>query len=83
MLLDELNQGPQKGARWKEDKKRPSPDFNPIEQSFYTIKAWHQRHEAEAVNPDICPWPVHQASSSVTPEMAQGWVENCGYEFVL
>lgn len=60
-----------------------SPDFNPIEQSFHTIKAWLRRHEAEAINPDVRPWLIHQASSSVTPEMAQGWIENCGYEFVL
>jgi len=60
-----------------------SPDFNPIEQSFHTIKAWLRRHEAEAVNPDVRPWLIHQASSSVTPEMAQGWIENCGYEFVF
>jgi len=60
-----------------------SPDFNPIEQSFHTIKAWLRRHEAEAVNPNVRPWLIHQASSSVTPEMAQGWIENCGYEFVL
>src|ERR1700683_2417155 len=60
-----------------------SPDFNPIEQSFHTIKAWLRRQEAEAVNPNVRPWLIHQASSSVTPEMAQGWIENCGYEFVL
>ena len=61
-----------------------SPDFNPIEQSFHTIEAsWLWRHEAEAVNPEVRPWLIHQASSSVTPEMAQGWIENCGYEFVL
>jgi transposase len=60
-----------------------SPDFNPIEQSFHTIKAWLRRHEAEAVNPNVRPWLIHQASSSITPEMAQGWIENCGYEFVF
>ena len=58
------------------------PDFNLIEQSFHTIQAWLRRHEAEAINPDVCPWLIHQASSSVTPKMAQGWIENSGYEFV-
>ena len=60
-----------------------SPDFNSIKQSFYTIKAWLQRHEAETINLDVHPWLIHQALSSVTPKMAQRWIENCGYKFVL
>ena len=56
-----------------------SPDFNPIEQAFHSIKAWLRRHEAEAVNADARPWLIHQATSSITVEDAVGWIENCGY----
>ncbi|KAF9228304.1 hypothetical protein BS17DRAFT_692386 [Gyrodon lividus] len=30
-----------------------SPDFNPIEQAFHSIKTWLCRHEAKAVNPEV------------------------------
>ena len=58
-----------------------SPDFNPIEQSFHSLKAWLRRHEAAAVNPECRPWLIYQAASSLTPEMAEGWILNCGYTF--
>jgi|SRR5882762_7888780 len=35
-----------------------SPDFNPIEQAFHSVKAWLQRHEAEAVLPEAHPWLI-------------------------
>jgi len=56
-----------------------SPDFNPIEQTFHSIKAWLRRHEAEAVAPEARPWLIHQAALSVSPESAAGWIVNCGY----
>ncbi|EIW58336.1 transposase of insertion sequence, partial [Trametes versicolor FP-101664 SS1] len=56
-----------------------SPDLNPIEQAFHSIKAWLRRHEVQALNPDARPWLIHQAAMSVTPEDAEGWVHNCGY----
>ncbi|KAJ3497410.1 hypothetical protein NLJ89_g10351 [Agrocybe chaxingu] len=58
-----------------------SPDYNPIEQSFHSLKSWLHRHEAEAVNRDCRPWLIHQAAASLTQEMAEGWIENCGYTF--
>ncbi|KAF8835085.1 hypothetical protein BDN67DRAFT_861763, partial [Paxillus ammoniavirescens] len=56
-----------------------SPDFNPIEQAFHSIKAWLHRHEAEVMKPDVRPWLIHQATMSVTPIDAEGWIRNCGY----
>ena len=56
-----------------------SPDFNPIEQAFHSMKAWLRRHESEAVNPDVRPWLIHQAMLSVTSSDAVGWITNCGY----
>ncbi|RDB23648.1 hypothetical protein Hypma_009195 [Hypsizygus marmoreus] len=29
------------------------PDFNPIEQAFYTIKCWLHYHEAQALTPKV------------------------------
>ena len=59
-----------------------SPDFNPIEQAFHSVKAWLQRHEAQAVLPQVCPWLIQQAAMSVTVEDAEGWILNSGYSFV-
>ncbi|KAF7341824.1 Transposase domain-containing protein [Mycena sanguinolenta] len=56
-----------------------SPDFNPIEQAFSTIKAWLRRHEAEALNRDARPWLIHQAAMAVSSDDAEGWIINCGY----
>ncbi|KAF8229087.1 hypothetical protein L208DRAFT_1288414, partial [Tricholoma matsutake] len=56
-----------------------SPDFNPIEQAFHSIKAWLRCHEADAINPEVQPWLIHQAASSITVEDAEGWIGNCGY----
>jgi hypothetical protein len=58
-----------------------SPDFNPIEQTFHSIKAWLRRHEAEAARPEVRPWLIHQAVESVSAESAEGWILNCGYSF--
>lgn len=56
-----------------------SPDMNPIEQSFSAIKAWLRRHEDEAIRPEVRPWLIHRAISSVTEYDAMGWIANCGY----
>lgn len=56
-----------------------SPDFNPIEQAFSSIKAWLRRHEAEAVRPEVRPWLIQQATLAITAEDAEGWIINCGY----
>ena len=58
-----------------------SPDFNPIEQTFHSIKAWLRRHEAEAARPEVRPWLIHQAVEYVSAESAVGWILNCGYSF--
>ena len=58
-----------------------SPDFNPIEQAFHSLKAWLRRHEADAINPQTRPWLIHQASLSITIEDAEGWIINSGYSF--
>jgi hypothetical protein len=57
-----------------------SPDLNPIEQAFSSIKAWLRRHETEALRPEIRPWLIQQAVLSVTEEDAIGWILNCGYD---
>lgn len=56
-----------------------SPDFNPIEQAFSSLKAWLRRHEEDALTPAHRPWLIHQASFCITAENAQAWIENCGY----
>jgi transposase len=45
-----------------------SPDFNPIEHAFHSIKAWLRCHEAQALNPAVQPWLIHQATVSITVE---------------
>ena len=58
-----------------------SPDYNPIEQAFHSIKAWLRCHEAQAVAPEGWPWLIHQARLAITDKMAIGWIANCGYSF--
>ena len=58
-----------------------TPDYNPIEQAFHSIKAWLRRHEAQAVAPEGRPWLIHQARLAITDDMAIGWIANCGYSF--
>ncbi|KAI0048885.1 hypothetical protein FA95DRAFT_1490168, partial [Auriscalpium vulgare] len=59
-----------------------SPDFNPIEQAFHSIKAWLRRQTDSTVRPEARPWLIEQAVASVSQESAEGWIENCGYSFV-
>jgi len=56
-----------------------SPDLNPIEEAFSSIKAWLRRHENEYDNPEKLPWLIHQAIDSVTAAKAIGWFRDCGY----
>jgi hypothetical protein len=56
-----------------------SPDFNPIEEAFSSIKAWLRRHEAMYDTPEKLPWLIDQAVRSVTPAMALKWFRDCGY----
>ncbi|KAJ6594982.1 hypothetical protein B0H10DRAFT_1829474, partial [Mycena sp. CBHHK59/15] len=55
-----------------------SLDFNPIEEAFSSIKAFLRRHEGE-FTPEKLPWLITQAVVQITPEMAEGWFEDCGY----
>lgn len=62
-----------------------SPDLNPIEEAFSSIKAFLRRHneylyaevrgEAGGVPYDL----LWEAVFSVTPEKAWGWYRDCGY----
>lgn len=60
-----------------------SPDFNPIEQAFHSVKAWLRRHEADAVCPEARPWLIQQAALSITVEDAEAWILNSGYSFLV
>jgi hypothetical protein len=60
-----------------------SPDFNPIEQAFHSVKAWLRRHEAEAILPEARPWLIQQAALSITVEDAEAWILNSGYSFLV
>ena len=61
-----------------------SPDFNPIELAFSTIKQWlrlnrkHVNQELESRDGRIYDifW---EAVHSVTAEQARGWYKHCGY----
>lgn len=61
-----------------------SPDFNPIELAFSTIKTWlranrdcmNQELESEHGVPYNILW---EAIHSVTKEQAKGWYKHCGY----
>jgi hypothetical protein len=61
-----------------------SPDFNPIELAFSTIKAWIRAHRdrvgVEMESADGTAYnALWQAVHSVTAENAKGWYKHCGY----
>ena len=61
-----------------------SPDFNPIEHAFSSIKAWIRANRnlvraettGEADNAHIV---LSEAINSVTAEKAAAWFAHCGY----
>ena len=61
-----------------------SPDLNPIELTFSSVKVWlranHDRvnQEMESENGSVYN-ALWQAVYSVTPEKAWGWYQHCGY----
>ncbi|EIM82175.1 uncharacterized protein STEHIDRAFT_65601 [Stereum hirsutum FP-91666 SS1] len=62
-----------------------SPDFNPIELAFSTIKAWIRRNGdvvraamSEEDNIGVYRY-LMEAVWSITAEDAYGWFEHCGY----
>jgi hypothetical protein len=60
-----------------------SPDFNPIELAFSSIKAWLRGHRDElndnlAVGGSVYD-ALWQAVHSTSAESARGWYKHCGY----
>ena len=52
-----------------------SPDFNPIELTFGTIKAWLQRYRYFVEAVDNPTYAIMMACAEITPEMAQSFFE--------
>ena len=63
-----------------------SPDLNPIELAFSSIKAW-LRANRDRINQEMAAEEgsvynaLWQAVHSVTPEKARGWYKHCGYQY--
>ncbi|KAF9504245.1 hypothetical protein BS47DRAFT_1272959, partial [Hydnum rufescens UP504] len=62
-----------------------SPDFNPIEEFFSSLKAW-LRHNRDYVVGELSGTPMHEPHvvllegvCSVMPEKALGWFRHAGY----
>ena len=62
-----------------------SPDLNPIELTFSSVKAWLRANrdrvnqEMDSENGSVYN-ALWQAVYSVTPEKARGWYKHCGYQ---
>ena len=60
-----------------------SPDLNPVEEAFSSIKAWFRANRDQALaqmRPGGDPYAmIWAAVYSVTPEKAHGWYRNSGY----
>jgi transposase len=50
-----------------------SPDYNPIEQAFSSIKAWFWHTSTTGLS------AIREACQNIMPEMAQGWFRALGY----
>jgi transposase len=58
-----------------------SPDLNPIEQSFNTLKLWVKRHIQRApIFPDFSQFMVFAVSEACFEVDAVKYFESCGYE---
>jgi DDE superfamily endonuclease len=55
------------------------PDYNPIEQSFSSLKGWLQRNYIPDINKDVPLTFLHLACDSITAKKAQGWYQGAGY----
>jgi hypothetical protein len=62
-----------------------SPDYNPIEEAFSSIKSWLRRHQSYVDN-EFASQSLHCATDllltavySVTPTKARGWFRHAGY----
>lgn len=63
-----------------------SPDFNPIEEAFSSIKAWIRSHRDEVLiemepGPESRPYEIlwEAVFTSVTTDKVRGWFRDCGY----
>ena len=56
-----------------------SPDFNPIEEAFSTIKASLKRNEHYFTGPEQIPYLVSLVVNKITAEDALGWFADCDY----
>jgi transposase len=56
-----------------------SPDMNPIEQCFSSLKAWLRRNDVYASSIQSRVALMHEASTTVTREDAWAWITNSGY----
>lgn len=57
-----------------------SPDYNPIEESFATLKAWIKRHRAEAALYNDFGAFLHHAVSRAGGTSARAQFRHAGYE---
>jgi transposase len=51
-----------------------SPELNPIELAFSSVKAWLRRHWW-----DSSVTRIHEALERITPDMSWGWFSRAGY----
>ena len=55
-----------------------SPDFNPIEQAFSTLKTWLR--QAEARTQETLEAALAMALATITRSDARGWFRHCQYD---
>ncbi|QRV88413.1 Tc1-mariner class transposase [Ceratobasidium sp. AG-Ba] len=56
-----------------------SPDLNPIEEAFSSIKAYLRRHSGDPLTYLAPTASLQAACLSVTPEKSAGWFRHCGW----
>ncbi len=56
-----------------------SPDLNPIEEAFSSVKAYLKAHEHIIHDADDVQSIVHAAFEDISEEDCEGWFSDCGY----
>ncbi|TFY57047.1 hypothetical protein EVG20_g8692 [Dentipellis fragilis] len=56
-----------------------SPDFNPIEESFSTVKGWIRHNYRRLLNSNQPEIDLLEACGVVTADMARNWFQHAGY----
>ncbi|KIK79822.1 hypothetical protein PAXRUDRAFT_74524, partial [Paxillus rubicundulus Ve08.2h10] len=56
-----------------------SPDLNPIEESFSTLKAYLHHHTHVLQQHEDPTLTLLKACGHITPEMCKGWFRHAGY----